>query len=199
MTSPSLHLGAFDRSIQGWTNTDITPHLFIAHVPLLARALFVAGLMDRRRLAQHQRGVFKDVKHLNVARRFPFPDGSFQFIYSSHVLEHLHPSTAQHCLLECKRVLVPGCVIRTAVPDLDDIVGSYNPDDPKTTLDLIFELGSRSSKNRHWWHYNEVSLVQVLLKSGFREAYRCEYGLSHYDCLAGIDTRPGSLIVEAVK
>ena len=35
----ALHLGCFDRPIPGWVNTDITPHLFIARVPLLPRAM----------------------------------------------------------------------------------------------------------------------------------------------------------------
>ena len=195
----ALHLGGFDQSIEGWTNTDITPHLLIARVPFLSYVLHSFGIMDRHRFEQHRLGTFRDLKYLNLAKPFPFPNDTIQFIYSSHVLEHLHRSAAENCIRECWRVLAPGGIVRIAVPDLDQVISSYNPAKPEVTLDALFELRSKSSKNRHWWHYNEGSLTQLLVNSGFRKAYRCEYGLSQYDRLVGIDNRPGSLIIEALK
>jgi predicted SAM-dependent methyltransferase len=55
----------------------------------------------------------------------PYPDGSFDVVYHSHVLEHFSKQTAPNFLAECYRVLRPGGVIRVAVPDLETIARIY--------------------------------------------------------------------------
>ena len=55
----------------------------------------------------------------------PFPDGMFDVVYHSHVLEHFPKAKAQQFLKECWRVLVRGGVIRVAVPDLERIARTY--------------------------------------------------------------------------
>jgi hypothetical protein len=42
---PNLHLGCLDRPVDGWVNTDITPHIFVARIPLAARILRRLGAM----------------------------------------------------------------------------------------------------------------------------------------------------------
>ena len=56
-----LHLGCFDRPVDAWLNTDITPHLWVARVPGMARLLFRMGRMTPERWQQHQSGVFRRV------------------------------------------------------------------------------------------------------------------------------------------
>src|SRR5262249_12971261 len=125
-----LHLGCFDCVVPGWLNTDITPHIWVARIPMAAALLYGMGRMTSERYAQHRRGLFRDVRYLNVRRRFPHPDGAFEAVFSSHFLEHLYPDEARLCLRESHRVLRPGGVCRVAVPDLQKIVASYRPGDP---------------------------------------------------------------------
>lgn len=61
--------------------------------------------------------------HLDATKRFPFEDGSFDFIYSEHMIEHVPWPSARHMLEESFRVLKPGGRIRIATPDLAFLTG----------------------------------------------------------------------------
>jgi SAM-dependent methyltransferase len=196
-----LQLGAFDQACEGWVNTDVTPHLLVARVPGLARALHTAGMLDEQRFKQHRDGRFRSLRWLDVSKRFRFPDASFEAVYCSHMLEHLHPDVAEHCLTEIHRVLVPGGVLRIAVPDLDAMVEQYDPSDPDRFLWGVFQgRGARAKMSaRHWWHYNAVSLEALLRRLGYADVRRCEYQQGRCPDLERIETRPWSLFMEAVR
>lgn len=61
----------------------------------------------------------------DIRKGLPFPDGSFDCAYSSHVLEHMDSSEGKKLLLEARRVLKPGGILRLAVPDLEGICREY--------------------------------------------------------------------------
>jgi SAM-dependent methyltransferase len=196
-----LHLGCFDKPTEGWVNTDITPHIWVAKVPGAAFFLHSMGKMTEERYDQHRLGIFRKVRYLNVARRFPYPDGIFRAIFSSHVLEHLRREDAEFCLAECFRVLAPRGICRVVVPDLDLLVSSYSPDRPGDFLTGVYEPSkSRRSKNAHHWLYNATSLIVLLRKVGFQEAHKCEYRKGQCPDIDILDNRPeGSLFVEAIR
>jgi predicted SAM-dependent methyltransferase len=194
-----LHLGCFDRPIRGWINTDVTPHIWVARTPGLAVLLWRLGRISDARYEQHRRGVFRPVRYMNAAKKFPYPDNYFVAVFSSHFLEHLHPPEAQICLSEILRTLEPGGVCRTVVPDLDIFVNSYDARDPDVFLKKLFEPSERQ-KNTHHWLYNANSLVSLLLETGFRRAYQCNYRQGQCPDLDALDNRCElSLYVEAIK
>jgi SAM-dependent methyltransferase len=196
-----LQLGSFDHAPDGWLNTDITPHLLVARVPGLALLLHGAGALSDERYASHRSGAFRAVRYLNLARPFRFPDNTFEAVLATHVLEHLHPDVAERCLREAHRVLQPGGILRVAVPDLDRMVADYDPADPDNFLWGIYQgRGARAKRSaRHWWHYNAGSLAALLRRIGFREVDRREFREGRLPDVERVDTRPGSLFVEAVK
>lgn len=61
----------------------------------------------------------------DLSRGIPFPDGVFDAVYHSHLLEHLPHAAAPAFMADCFRVLKPGGVARVAVPDLEAIVRLY--------------------------------------------------------------------------
>ena len=65
------------------------------------------------------------VKRVNLLAGFPFPDNSFDVVYSSHVLEHFMPQQAAYLVRESHRVLKPGGILRTVVPDLEASCKEY--------------------------------------------------------------------------
>lgn len=193
----NLQLGCFDNPVHGWINTDITPHIWIARIPGAALLIHALGKMTDERYQEHQQGVFRSVRYLDVSTGFPFHDGSVSAIYTSHMLEHLYPWVAERCLKECFRTLQPGGIMRVAVPDLDEIVKNFSQSDPSTFLGDIYEYGHGSAKNSHHWHYNFYSLNRLLASVGFQSVTRCTYRQGQCPDLPVIETRPESLFVEA--
>jgi predicted SAM-dependent methyltransferase len=195
-----LHLGCFDQPVDGWTNTDVTPHLFLAHVPGAARVLHRLGRLSDHRFEQHCRGTFGQVRYLNVGKPFRVADNSVEAIFSSHMLEHLPPRVAHACIQESYRVLQPGGVFRVGVPDLDLWVSQYDRNNPTPFVSAVFETLENSGKNRHYWMYNESSLVRTLLDVGFSSASRQTYQHGLCPDLKRLDNRPDeTLFVEAIK
>lgn len=198
---PRLHLGAFDQAHPGWLNTDVTPHLLLARVPGLPRALRATGIISDERWAAHRAGAFRAVRWLDLEHPLRFPDGAFEAVHASHVLEHLHPDVAERCIAECHRILRPGGVIRLAVPDLDRMVADYDPADPDRFLWGMYQGRGRRANAcaRHWWHYNEQSLRALLSGAGFPEVQRRGYREGRCPDVERIDSRPGSLFMEAIR
>lgn len=80
----------------------------------------------------------------------PFPDGLFDAVYHSHVLEHMPRRGAPGFLRECLRVLRPGGVLRVAVPDLEGIARAY--------LGALEDAaqGAPGADDRHEWMVIEL-------------------------------------------
>ena len=65
------------------------------------------------------------VTRVNILRGLPYPEASFDVVYSSHVLEHFPRDTAGRMLKEMHRVLKPGGLVRVVVPDLEQTCREY--------------------------------------------------------------------------
>jgi SAM-dependent methyltransferase len=61
----------------------------------------------------------------DIAKGIPYPAGTFDLVYHSHLLEHLKKDSAIEFLKECYRVLTKRGIIRVAVPDLEQIARTY--------------------------------------------------------------------------
>lgn len=195
-----LQLGCFDHAISGWINTDVTTHLHIAQIPGLAPALHQIGLLSSQRAEQHRAGVFDDVHYLDVGKPFPVADDTVEAIFHAHVLEHLTPKVAKHCVRESYRVLAPGGVLRVGVPDLDRLVANYDSTDPDSFVHEMFEAAQKRDKNRHFWMYNERSLRRLLHNGGFSDVVRRPYREGRCPDLERLDNRPQkTLFMEATK
>jgi len=199
-SSDKLHLGCFDCPVDGWLNTDITPHIWISKVPFLADFLRMLGKMDDRRLRQHRDGVFKKVRYLNLGKPLPCPENSFRFVFSSHVFEHIPRRNLPGLLREILRVLRPGGILRVSVPDLSVLVARYVPERADDFVHAVFEIEQGHEKNRHQWMYCEPTLRKVLETAGFVDVRHCAYRKGECPDLDLLDNRPDhSLFLEASK
>jgi predicted SAM-dependent methyltransferase len=61
----------------------------------------------------------------DLRQRVPLPDGNCDAVYSSHTIEHFDRVGARRFLMECRRVLKPGGILRLVAPDLEGIARSY--------------------------------------------------------------------------
>ena len=69
--------------------------------------------------------------YLDATGRYPFPDGSFQYIFAEHVIEHVPWEGGLAMLQECYRVLATGGKIRIVTPNLTKFIQllTDRPDD----------------------------------------------------------------------
>jgi ubiquinone/menaquinone biosynthesis C-methylase UbiE len=61
----------------------------------------------------------------NLLRGIPAENCTYDFVYHSHLLEHLPKSYAPAFLAECYRVLKPAGILRVVIPDLENIIQNY--------------------------------------------------------------------------
>jgi predicted SAM-dependent methyltransferase len=81
----------------------------------------------------------------NLKLGIPFNDNTFHAVYHSHLLEHFTKNSAVDFMKECFRVLLPGGIIRIAVPNLEEIVKHY-----LTNLEKA-SLGDSEARSRYNW------------------------------------------------
>ena len=68
---------------------------------------------------------------IDIEKGLPFPDNTFEEIYSSHCLEHIRPEHWRFVLAEIARVAKPGCIFELELP-FDNISTRTHPDHYRT-------------------------------------------------------------------
>lgn len=107
----------------------------------------------------------------DLRKRLPVPDGTFDAVYSSHVLEHLTEEDGLRLLHEICRVLKPGGVCRVAVPDLEEICRQY-----LSTLEQAVEDPTEIRLQRYRWMRLELLDQMVRQRSGGKMRIALEGG-----------------------
>jgi predicted SAM-dependent methyltransferase len=92
----------------------------------------------------------------------PFDDDSFDFVFSEHFFEHLFLDEAIALLSECRRVLRPQGVLRTAVPDAD-----LRVDLPPEPLGFPSKKLSWNHPAKHKTRWSFYMLQEALRVTGF--------------------------------
>lgn len=96
---------------------------------------------------------------LNVLRGLPFEAASADFVFVSHLLEHLFfPGDVKPFLQQVRRVLAPGGVVRIVVPDVEQCIAAYANNDRSF-------FGSRR-ETWSWWPENPTRLEDFLAYAG---------------------------------
>lgn len=173
-TNPySIQFGCGLHAPEQWLNFDASPMLRLQKLPLLGR--FVpAGPFGR---------FPRNVRYGDIARGLPVPENSVEYLYCSHVLEHLSLSELRLALRNCHRYLKPGGIFRLVVPDLEFIARQYvNASNPEAALEfmrttylgeeerprsLIAFLRRWLGGSQHLWMWDYKSLANELRQSGF--------------------------------
>lgn len=137
----------------------------------------------------------ENVRYGDIVRGLPIPNGKAEAAYASHVLEHLTLTEFHKALENTFRMLRPGGIFRTVVPDLEHLAQEYlnglqteQPfanieflrktclgceERPKTPIRLLTE-SLRTSK--HLWMWDRRSMPAVLKQHGFVDIRLCSFG-----------------------
>jgi len=213
-TGLKLHLGCGSTVVPGWENLDKSWNVYLARAPRLRRTLArLRVLTDEQANARFPRGVVR----ADTRRGLDYPDGSAQYVYASHLIEHMSRWQGLALLRECHRVLTPGGVIRLATPDLALAIGEYTrgeapygltPGDSfmqqlETHRDVEGTLAQRLIRKfvfaAHQWIYDADSLSLLLQEAGFLASTVREYREGLVPDLELLEHRPGSLFIESVR
>jgi predicted SAM-dependent methyltransferase len=134
-------------------------------------------------------------------------NGSIDYIFSEHFIEHLTQKEGLYFLADCYRVLKPGGVMRISTPSLKVLVNDYRMKkidrfmgtwEPKSPAQMINEAF------RFWGHeflYDMDEMASALYTAGFNDVGTRDWRKSRIAALAGLEVRPwrNDLIVEAMK
>lgn len=138
-----------------------------------------------------------DVMRMDATQRFPFRDGTFQYVYAEHMIEHVPYQKGVYMLQECHRVMRKGGVIRVITPNLAAILGLYSGDlcaDQQkyllwfcqTFVPQEWPPNAASAINamfRLWGHqfiYDEETLADTMRAAGFSSVTRWPLGGSDH-------------------
>lgn len=208
-----VNVGSGGEAVAGWINVDKSPALLLARMTLLRRALARIGILTEQQVA----GFSRAVVYGNATGRLRFAPDSIDYVYSSHMIEHLSREQGLRFLLEARRILTPGGVIRLATPDLASLISRYRAGDATNKQNppgdaLMSSLGmfrqleagvlrrliSRNfSSYWHQWLYDEGSLGALLHEAGFHESRRMPFRSGDFPDLELIEFRGESLFVQA--
>ncbi len=146
--------------------------------------------------------------HLDATQRFPFPDQSFDYLFSEHMIEHISYPEGRFMLRECSRILRPGGRIRISTPDFQYLLDLYQQEHSPVQLaytEWMTEYMQRreaaaapfasaiyviNNNVRDWGHqfiYDEASLRHALEQSGFQDVVRCALNESPDPALANLE------------
>ena len=178
-----VHIGCGFTAPAEWMNFDVSPTLRAERLPIIGRLL--------GRLAGNPQYFPANVRHGDIIRGLPLPDGTVSAIYASHVLEHLAFDDLGKALDNCFRMLRPGGVLRLVVPDLEARARAYlesranGVDDAGNVFLERCGLGTKRRPRRimdrlratfgnsaHLWMWDEGSMREALLRAGFRRINR---------------------------
>lgn len=111
----------------------------------------------------------------------PYEKESYDLIYASHILEHVHRHMVVATLSHWRDILKPGGVLRLAVPNFYAICGYYlkNPDKIEDLIGLLYG-GQNYHLNRHTVTFDQRYLTGLLERSGFKNVVGWEWKLTEH-------------------
>jgi SAM-dependent methyltransferase len=201
-------LGCGATPTPGWVNFDNSLTVRLARWPLVWRLI-----PSRREFTRAVRDY--DVRWADATRRIPLRAECAEAVYTSHMIEHFDRWEVDQCLHEIQRILVPGGLLRIAVPDLENYVRDYMQNGDADVLlarTLLCSAKPRSWRERlnyfligprhHHWMYDSRSLVKLLTIHGFENILSVAAGETSLTNPGGLDLferASDSLYVEARK
>ncbi len=155
------------------------------------------------------------VVYLDATKRFPFGDGTFDYIMAEHMIEHISYAEGQEMLRECFRVLKPGGRVRFATPDLRVLLSLHSPKrTPEQDEYLEFVAASLMAAQhcksvfvinnafRAWGHqflYDQSTLDHALRAQGFQDIAFYKPGVSENPVLANLESHGKEIQAEHIN
>jgi predicted SAM-dependent methyltransferase len=175
-----VNIGCGRTPTTGWKNYDSSLAVRLAKVPLLPRLLAKLKLLTAAQQANLAFLCDHTIEWADATAHIPLPSRTVEVLYTAHMLEHLDREEVSRFLVEARRVLIPGGILRIAVPDLRKKAERYLIDgDADAFVESTF-LAKRREKTpgekvrqlivgdrHHLWMYDGQSLLKCVSQAGF--------------------------------
>jgi len=146
----------------------------------------------------------------DIREGLPFSDTEMDYVVSIHALPEIPYPDLRPALVELRRVLKPGGVLRLGLPDLERAMDAYKAGDRDYFLvpdEDARSLGAKLVVQLIWYGYSRTLFIydfvkEILLEAGFSSVTRCGFRetASGHAGIVELDDREGeSLFVEAVR
>lgn len=96
---------------------------------------------------------------VNIEQGLPFPDNSFEYVYSSHCIEHVRPQYWSFVLNEIARVSKDGCILELKLC-FDNIATRTNCNHYRTFGFMSFDPLIKGSKRDYYSNLNLIKLYK---------------------------------------
>lgn len=210
-TTKRVNLGCGLNAVDGWLNLDRSPSIVLQRLRPLRSLLVKVGVLS----AAHEAEWPESVQRHDVLTGVPLPDGGAEAIYSSHMLEHLFFDQAQRVLVDCRRALTRGGVLRLALPDAEAMAQAFverGGTDWEVALEFNRELNAfplvhpsrrqlparlLGSSGAHKWQPTPALVEHMLREAGFDEVRRCAFREGTLPDLDLVEHREASFFLEA--
>ena len=176
-----VNLGCGLSVVENWVNIDGSPTVKLQK--LSGIGYFFRAVVEPR--------FPSSVVYGDVTGSLPLATGSVDILYSSHMLEHLSLDDFRVALCEIYRVLKPGGVFRSVLPDLEASIATYlaNADTDANTQFLretilgterrpkgfFGNLRSMLGNSNHLWMWDYKGIARELSSAGFMQVARAVY------------------------
>ena len=205
MSSPNIkprciNIGCGTHPINGWINYDYNKFIFFARISILRYFLRHSNFIPEGYKLFMDQVMEKNIRFANAGKHIPEKDNSVNVVYSSHMLEHLDKEETHQFLIESRRILVTGGIIRVVVPDFDKLVNDYSENNnPEKFIDDSCLVGKKPKTiikkiqyliQGHGWHfnmYNKNTLVDLFKKNRFKEIKIIDPGETRINNADGLD------------
>lgn len=154
----------------------------------------------------------EQVKYMDAGTYFPFPDESFDAVYSEHMFEHLSVQLGINMLLESHRILKPNGIMRLATPCLEFLIDLYQHPELEINsryitwsmetfmpeLVKLYPTGKYPAMfvlnnfYRDWGHqviYDHRGITNLLMECGFSNIRFCKQKESEHPLLQNLENR----------
>lgn len=146
----------------------------------------------------------------DVREGLPLEDASIDYVTSIHAFPELPYPDIEPALVELRRVLKPGGVLRLSLPDFEKAIHAYLDGDAEYFLipdDDVRSLGGKMIVQLTWYGYSKSMytfdfIEELLYRAGYQRVARCAFKetASEFPGITELDNREReSLFVEAFK
>lgn len=187
----NIHIGCEHKIGESWENFDVSFVAVYEKIPFFGKLISI-----------NSKRYPKKVKFGDITKKTLCDYNMAENIYCSHTLEHMSLEGMKRALNNIYKMLKPNGCFRLIVPNLKRRVEEYMKNQNADLLiehlglgqkyennDLISKLRNLFGNSRHKWMYDEMSMRNYLLETGFKNLRKCSYGDSGIEVFSELEEK----------